>query len=81
MSFAVWNFGGNNLGKGYEWNANMNLKNFWSAWTGGNLQRAGYPTGMLRGGPMMKMPGDVSIRLGFSSDSRKEIRLQLLFQL
>ncbi len=70
--FSVWNFGGNNLAKGFEWNANMNFKNFWSAWTGGNLQGAGFSTGMLRGGPMMKMPGEASLRLGFSSDSRKK---------
>jgi hypothetical protein len=71
--FSVWNFGGNNLGRGFEWNANMNLKNFWSAWTGGNLQSAAVATGMLRGGPMMKTPGNVNLRLGFSSDNRKKL--------
>jgi hypothetical protein len=71
--YSIWNFGGNNLGKGFEWNGNINLKNFWSFWTGGNFTGTYISTGMLRGGPMMRMPGSTNGRIGFSTDSRKKL--------
>jgi len=75
--YSVWNFGGNNTEKGFEWNASMGLKNFWNMWTGGNLSTSSLSTGMLRGGPMMKVPGRSNVRIGFSSDSRKKIIFDL----
>ncbi|HEX2977186.1 MAG TPA: DUF5916 domain-containing protein [Bacteroidales bacterium] len=72
--FTIWNFGGTSMGNGFEWNANMNFKNFWSAWTGGNIQTGSYSTGMLRGGPMMKVPGTFAYRLGVNSDNRKKVQ-------
>jgi hypothetical protein len=71
--YSVNNFGGNWTGGGYEWNANINLKNFWSIWTGGSLNTSSLSTDMLRGGPMMKLPGSISARLGFSTDNRKKL--------
>jgi hypothetical protein len=71
--YAITNFGGNMVGGGYEWNANINLKNFWNIYTGGSLNTSSLSTDMLRGGPMMKLPGSVSPRLGFSSDNRKKL--------
>jgi hypothetical protein len=71
--YSFWNFGGNQLGKGFEWNASMNLKNFWSVWTGGAIRGNNLNTSLLRGGPTMKTPGDFSQRIGFSTDSRKKI--------
>ncbi len=71
--FSINNFGGNWLGGGYEWNANLNLKNFWNVWTGGNLNTSSLSTDMLRGGPMMKLPGSINSRIGFSTDSRKKL--------
>ncbi|MGE5406085.1 MAG: DUF5916 domain-containing protein [Methanosarcina sp.] len=68
-----WDFGGNSIIKVAEWNANMGLKNFWNVWTGGNLESSAISTGMLRGGPMMKVPGGLSLRAGLSSDNRKKI--------
>lgn len=73
--FSIWNFGGEHLGFGYEWNASMGLKNFWNVFTGGNLQTTFKSTNMLRGGPMMKEPGNLNTRLGFSSDNRKKVQL------
>ena len=63
----------NGSGKGFEWNANMGLKNYWSVWTGGNLNSSSLSSGMLRGGPMMKLPGSVNPRIGFSTDYRKKL--------
>jgi hypothetical protein len=71
--YSFWNFGGNHLGKGFEWNASMTLKNFWNVWTGGALRSNNLDASLLRGGPMMKIPGDFSQRIGFSTDSRKKV--------
>jgi hypothetical protein len=71
--YAINNFGGDWLGGGYEWNAYINLKNFWNVWTGGSLNSSFLSTDMLRGGPMMKSPGSVMPRIGFSTDNRKKL--------
>ena len=71
--YSAHNFGGDWVGKGIEGNANITLKNFWNIWTGGNASTSSLSTGMLRGGPMMKTPGNTNGRLGFSTDNRKKI--------
>jgi hypothetical protein len=71
--YFVNNFGGNITGKGFEWNASIGFKNYWNAWTGGSLNGSAISTDILRGGPMMKMPGSANIRLGISTDSRKKL--------
>jgi hypothetical protein len=71
--FLVNNFGGDITGKGFEWNASMGLKNYWNVWTGGNIGTTSLSTGMLRGGPMMKVPGNLNARAGFSTDNRKKL--------
>ncbi|HOO98460.1 MAG TPA: DUF5916 domain-containing protein [Bacteroidales bacterium] len=71
--YMVNNFGGDITAKGIEWNGNIGFRNYWNAWTGGNLQSNVLSTGMLRGGPMMKAPGNINIRAGFSTDYRKKL--------
>jgi hypothetical protein len=71
--FSANNFGGDWVNQGIEGNASITLKNFWNVWTGGSISTSSLSTGMLRGGPMMKTPGDINGRLGFSTDSRKKI--------
>jgi hypothetical protein len=71
--YSIHNFGGDWVGKGIEWNGNINFKNYWTVWTGGNLNTSQLSTGMLRGGPMMKLPGETNLRLGFSTDNRKKL--------
>lgn len=73
--YSNWNFGGDNLSKGFEWNANMNLGNFWNIHTGGAIRGNNLDQTMLRGGPMMKTPGNVSGRIGFTTDNRKKLVL------
>ncbi|MFN8239696.1 MAG: DUF5916 domain-containing protein [Bacteroidales bacterium] len=75
--FNAWNFGGDWTAKGLEWNASITFKNFWNAWTGGNLSATGLSTGLLRGGPMMKDPGEFNYRLGFATDSRKKLSFEV----
>ncbi|MDP4221835.1 MAG: DUF5916 domain-containing protein [Bacteroidota bacterium] len=69
---GVFDFGGNSLLKIFEYNGNINLKNYWSAWGGGNIGLNALDGTMLRGGPMMRTPGFMNIRGGFSSDNRKK---------
>lgn len=75
--YSVFNFGGDWLAKGLEANGNISFKNYWNAFTGGNIGTEQLSTGMLRGGPMMKMPGNYSYRLGFSTDNRKKFEFEL----
>jgi hypothetical protein len=71
--YSSLNFGGNNTGRGLEANASMNLKNFWSIWTSDGISTSSFSTSMLRGGPMMKVPGNVYGNIGFSTDNRKKL--------
>ncbi len=77
--YSINNFGGEWVGGGYEWNANINLKNFWNFWTGGSLNTPSLSSDLLRGGPMMKLPGSVSPRAGFTTDSRKKLVFNVSF--
>jgi hypothetical protein len=77
--YSFINFGGDWVGTGFEWNASMGLKNFWNIWTGGNLSSESLSSGMLRGGPMMKLPGTTNARFGFSTDSRKKLVFNVNF--
>jgi hypothetical protein len=79
--FFVNNFGGDWTGKGFEWNASMGLKNYWNVWTGGNLEGSSLSTGILRGGPMMKLPGNTNARMGFSTDNRKKLVFEVFTNL
>ena len=73
--YSIWNFGGVNRGKGYEWNANMDLKNFWTLQAGGAFRSSSNDQTILRGGPMMKTPGNIQARFGFTSDNRRKLIL------
>ncbi len=75
--YMVNNFGGDLSGKGFEWNASAELKNYWNIWTGGNLSGSSLSAGILRGGPMMELPGSLNARLGFSTDYRKKINFSI----
>ncbi len=76
--YATSNFGGIWLGEGYEWNINLNLKNFWNVWSYGNLNTSQLSTDILRGGPTMKLPGTVNSRLGITTDNRKKLMLSVV---
>ncbi len=75
--YMVNNFGGDLAGKGIEWNASAELKNYWNIFTGGNLSGSSLSTGTLRGGPMMELPGNTNVRFGFSTDYRKKLTLSV----
>jgi len=74
--WSIYNFGGINVQNGFEWNMSMTFKNYWNAWTGGNLGSKGNDPSMLRGGPVMKTPGRMNTRIGFGTDSRKKFEIE-----
>ncbi len=75
--YSIFNFGGDFIQQGLEGNFSITFKNFWNAFTSGNISSTTRSAGMLRGGPMMKVPGNWNINAGFSSDSRKKLGFSL----
>jgi hypothetical protein len=71
--YSNFNFGGDWTGGGYEYNANLNLKNFWYVYFGGNVNTSSLSNNMLRGGPMMKLPGSTTFQVNITTDSRKKL--------
>jgi hypothetical protein len=71
--YSAWNFGGISIVKALETNANMTLKNFWSINAGANIETSSFSTGLLRGGPMMILPGGINGRLNLTTDNRKKL--------
>jgi hypothetical protein len=71
--FTAYNFGGDWIAGGFDWNASMGFKNYWNVWTGGSFNFPSMSTGILRGGPIMKLPGTANFRLGFSTDNHKKL--------
>jgi hypothetical protein len=71
--YTIHNFGGVSMGQGLELNGNMGFKNYWNAYAGGNIQTSALETGLLRGGPAMKMPGSFRTHMGFETDERKKL--------
>ncbi len=80
INFDVFNmndFGGNWLTTGIETNLSMTFKNFWNGWVYGNASLSQISTGLLRGGPKMKMPGNSNANFGINTDYRKKLVFNL----
>jgi hypothetical protein len=75
--YTVWNFAGQNMYKGLELNGNIQFKNNYSLFTGGNIQGNSLSAHDLRGGPMLRLPANASYRIGVSSDPRKKIQMDI----
>jgi len=75
--YTVWNFDGKNEYKGLEMNGNLQFKNYYSIFSGFNLQGTALSSSDLRGGPMLKLPGNFSYRIGAASDERKKLSMEL----
>jgi Domain of unknown function (DUF5916)/Carbohydrate family 9 binding domain-like len=71
--YSLWTFGGDNTGRGIAMNANMDFKNFWDVWIRGNIDGTSLSATTLRGGPMINLPGNANVIMGFSTDSRKKL--------
>ncbi len=75
--YTVWNFGGQNVYKGLEMNGNLQFKNYYTIFSGFNLQGNSLSAYDLRGGPTLKIPANFTYRIGFDSDSRKKLQMSL----
>jgi hypothetical protein len=75
--YTVWNFAGQNMYKGLEMNGNLQFKNYYSVFTGFNLQGNSLSSSDLRGGPMLKIPASFNYRIGVESDDRKKLTMEL----
>jgi hypothetical protein len=75
--YGFFDFGGDCLAIGIEPNANITFKNYWSGYISGSLTTDQLSTALLRGGPVMKIPGSYQIQSGFSTDNRKKFILSV----
>jgi hypothetical protein len=75
--FFVNDFGGNITGKGIEFNPSITFKNYWNFWAYANFNTQSISTSILRGGPIMKVPGSTQENAGFSTDSRKKLNVSV----
>jgi hypothetical protein len=75
--FTGWNFAGQSIYKGFNFNGRIQFKNYLSIFTGGHLQGSSLSASDLRGGPMLKLPGGLTYRIGFNSDERKKLQAEI----
>lgn len=75
--YEGWNFGGQNVYRGVNININVTLRNFYHLFLHGERQGEALSSSDLRGGPMMRQPGQFRFHGGFDSDSRKKLTFGL----
>ncbi len=78
--YAGWDFSGNHLFDGLNASGNINFRNYWSGGAGTNLNYNVISNTMLRGGPVMKMPGSLSSWMQVNTDNRKKLGFGLQLQ-
>jgi hypothetical protein len=66
-------YGGENLYQAFNFNTNANFKNNWNYSAGITRENERISTSELRGGPSMKMPGDINFNADLNTDSRRRI--------
>jgi len=71
--YSLLDFGGDFLVKAIEPNANITFRNYWNAYVSGSISTDQLSTTLLRGGPLMKIPGFWQLQYGFSSDNRRKV--------
>ena len=75
--YTIFNFGGTNLANGVEPNASITFRNFWNGFISGSFTTNQVSASLLRGGPVMKIPGSYQVQAGISTDSRKRLMISL----
>jgi len=71
--YSAWDFAGNRLFDGANINGNINFKNYWNMYGGSEINLNVRGNTLLRGGPIMKLPGSLNYWLGINSDDRKKL--------
>jgi hypothetical protein len=75
--YSAWDFAGNHLMDGVNLNGNIGFKNYWNAGAGTEFNFNMISNSVLRGGPLMKMPGSFNYRFWANTDNRKKLVLEL----
>ena len=75
--YTAWNFAGDHLFDGANINGSIQFKNFWQANGGVELSLNQVSNTMLRGGPLMKLPGTISPWFYVTTDNRKKLIMSL----
>jgi len=73
--YTSWDFAGNHLSDGSNINGNVNFKNYWQAGGGLEINLNQKSNSILRGGPLMKLPGSFNGWFFLNSDTRKKLML------
>jgi hypothetical protein len=76
-----WDFGGTHISDGFEANGNLYFKNFWNLSTYGSVTFNKLSNSMLRGGPAMKVPGNINGQINLGTDSRKKLAFSVFTML
>jgi len=77
--YFKWDFSGAFQQNSFNVNVHSNLKNFWSASTGFNIETRDYSTKALFGGSILRNPIGLFNWVRIGSDQRKKVRVNLNF--
>ena len=75
--YTGWNFAAQNIYKGLEFNGNLQFKNNYYIYSGCNIKGNSLSAYDLRGGPMLSTPAGFNFNLGFGSDQRKKLQMDV----
>jgi hypothetical protein len=75
-----YDFGGKNLGRGFNFNNHLEFKNFYFLSFGATYNTHGISNADLRGGPAIRYPGNANMFVYIGSDSRKKFAVQANFE-
>jgi len=70
-----WDFGGTPLANQWNVNTNMDFRNRWGLYAGLTRTNENLDASALRGGPALKIPGDISFNSNFWTDGSKPMQL------
>lgn len=73
--YTAWNFGGMHMGNGYAISGHMVTPKRWDLALSLRSELFNSDDALLRGGPLVKLPGRVGVNLDFNTDSRKKLLL------
>jgi hypothetical protein len=74
---SAWNFSGDHLFDAANVNGHVSFKNYWFAHGGVEMDVNVTSNTMLRGGPVMKLPGAVNSWFGFGTDERRKLAFEM----
>lgn len=75
--YTVWNFAGMRVVSGGNVNGSIRFSNYWSANMGIEMNQGVNSPGMLRGGPVFKLPNQMNMWFGTGTDSRRKLYFSL----